>query len=637
MRSHSPDQLAGSKRDFSSCDSRPLSPSKKPFLTLDLNNSDECSIANCVNPQHLHKDFFPPDCPAQHCLRQCDNLPPTQHCSAPCYDDDACAHLQLCEDPDCQEPQCFDDHCNVDACTSPGCQTPADCHGDTVCLEPPCPQGSSCEQTNCIPPSHVDDPILQSLYNDLDGHGQGCHWASQVLPHQDQGMPYHGHGHGSGQTIPLCSNDYLSTDPACSMSGQAFQNCFYPSDCNLMQYNHINNCGYGAPTCYGPLIQTCNGGVPTHEQFGNPQQNVLGQCVSNPGVSQRQILMRHAPPSSSRTVGCTPNPGNVAASSASSAINFNFNYFSHRDCFEQPKLTDHLDSCGTSLPLHSSNKKAGVGLGRGTEAIKFKSEPTIDTEISSTSEASMAPLFVEGSVHVCSWVILEDDGKQCPLLCNKTFGSSKDLAEHMKDCHTEGKDGKYCCQWQGCTSGTDFKQSGKLARHFAIHSKYKRFQCEWCEKSFNTAQTLENHTNTHTGSRPHRCQYPGCEYAAATGTQLKGHINGKHKQEKRFQCKLCSFCCTDSSNLTKHENGVHGVKEYRCLHPGCDFDKTSEWSTIRKHFKETGHCADLLESNSAAQKKYKKAAVVKDQAGVMANGRRAPISRNRTKRSESDA
>ncbi|GME50696.1 Zinc finger C2H2-type protein [Neofusicoccum parvum] len=205
------------------------------------------------------------------------------------------------------------------------------------------------------------------------------------------------------------------------------------------------------------------------------------------------------------------------------------------------------------------------------------------------SEALGVAQSVEEGEHICLWKTSVKQEDDAPALCNMKFASSKDLADHMKEEHTEGADGKYCCQWHGCTSSTDFKQSGKLARHFAIHSK---------------------------------------------STQLKGHIQGTHLKEKRFQCKLCDFCCTDSSNLTKHENGVHGRKEYRCPHLGCTAPVTSEWSVIRKHFKESGHCPELLESNSQAQKKFKKAAVVKDQAGVMANGRRAPISRNRTKRSE---
>ncbi|KAH7054501.1 hypothetical protein B0J12DRAFT_778235 [Macrophomina phaseolina] len=241
---------------------------------------------------------------------------------------------------------------------------------------------------------------------------------------------------------------------------------------------------------------------------------------------------------------------------------------------------------------------------------------------------------VEETDHICLWQVDLKAVDGAPSMCNKKFSSAKDLADHMKEEHTEGVGGKYCCQWLRCTSSTDFKQSGKLARHFAIHSKYKRFQCKYCDKSFNTAQTLENHHNTHTGERPHACHYEGCTYAAATATQLKGHIQGTHLKEKRFQCKLCDFCCTDSSNLTKHENGVHGRKEYRCPHPGCTAPVIGEWSVIRKHLKESGHCPELLESNSQAQKKFKKAAVVKDQSGVMANGRRAPISRNRTKRSE---
>ncbi|KAL0261164.1 zinc-finger protein [Diplodia seriata] len=536
-------------------------------------------------------------------------------CSPSCSGDEACPVPDACADPNCDlQDVCWDNLCTGADCDAPPCPDGL-CLVDEVCYKEPCPRASSCEQSqHCATHfgDHIDHDICQQNY------GPTCHATSNQHVCQELENWYAANGEATNTVnhhIPHCYSTHGHED----------------YHCNLPQYHANGYYGNTSPSCYSqmnPMSQHGSSGLDELSRLAQLNDQLLAGTLPHHTMSSCQST-------STRTLGNSSiDHGSLSASVVSSPdphlpLRLHQRHTLHG--FFQPSELGGMGFKGVDSFHEPPCKKAREASHLKNDGQSLFDPSDIMLDMSTGLGVAQS---VEDHEHICLWQtnVKSEDGK--PTLCNMKFGTAKDLAEHLKDEHTEGSDGKYCCQWHGCTSSTDFKQSGKLARHFAIHSKYKRFQCKYCDKSFNTAQTLENHHNTHTGERPHACHYDGCNYAAATATQLKGHIQGTHLKEKRFQCKLCDFCCTDSSNLTKHENGVHGRKEYRCPHPGCTASVTSEWSIIRKHFKESGHCPELLESNSQAQKKFKKAAVVKDQVGVMANGRRAPISRNRTKRSE---
>ncbi|EKG19241.1 Zinc finger C2H2-type protein [Macrophomina phaseolina MS6] len=532
-------------------------------------------------------------------------------CSPTCSGDEACPIPDVCADPDCDlQDVCWDNLCTQVECTAEPCPDGL-CLVDEVCYKEPCPRASSCEQTqNCAP--HFGDRIDPNMYG--QNFGPACQNASNQHLCQE------------------LENWIAANGGTTSNAGQPFHHCYNAHGqgnchCNLPQYHSNGHCSHPHTSCYSLTNSMGRHGSSSLDELSRLAQ--LNEHMLNCTFPHDAAGSSHC--TSTQTLGDSSIDRGSLSGSVVSSPDPHLPFRPHQqqnlsDFFNPSDLREMGFRAMDIYPEPPSKKFREMARSENAARTLFKSNDILpDFGVAQS---------VEETDHICLWQVDLKAVDGAPSMCNKKFSSAKDLADHMKEEHTEGVGGKYCCQWLGCTSSTDFKQSGKLARHFAIHSKYKRFQCKYCDKSFNTAQTLENHHNTHTGERPHACHYEGCTYAAATATQLKGHIQGTHLKEKRFQCKLCDFCCTDSSNLTKHENGVHGRKEYRCPHPGCTAPVTGEWSVIRKHLKESGHCPELLESNSQAQKKFKKAAVVKDQSGVMANGRRAPISRNRTKRSE---
>jgi len=38
------------------------------------------------------------------------------------------------------------------------------------------------------------------------------------------------------------------------------------------------------------------------------------------------------------------------------------------------------------------------------------------------------------------------------------------------------------------------------------HSKERPYKCDVCERGFKTITSLNNHINTHTGTKPHNCR-----------------------------------------------------------------------------------------------------------------------------------
>ena len=47
--------------------------------------------------------------------------------------------------------------------------------------------------------------------------------------------------------------------------------------------------------------------------------------------------------------------------------------------------------------------------------------------------------------------------------------------------------------------------------------------CQICLKTLSSKQNLKQHMNTHTGERPYRCNFPGCECSYRHASQLSNH------------------------------------------------------------------------------------------------------------------
>ncbi|XP_065092495.1 zinc finger protein 595-like [Ochlerotatus camptorhynchus] len=92
---------------------------------------------------------------------------------------------------------------------------------------------------------------------------------------------------------------------------------------------------------------------------------------------------------------------------------------------------------------------------------------------------------------------------QC-VICDEQQSSRGQLDTHMVKVH--GTEKKYACKL--CNSR--FANRANLSRHQSLHKEVKKFNCEFCAKTFHQKGAMENHRrNIHTGEKAFLCQTCG--------------------------------------------------------------------------------------------------------------------------------
>lgn len=78
-----------------------------------------------------------------------------------------------------------------------------------------------------------------------------------------------------------------------------------------------------------------------------------------------------------------------------------------------------------------------------------------------------------------------------------------------------------------------FKAHGHLKDHVKIHNNERPFKCNICEASFARSSTLKIHSHTHSGLKPHRCLYRGCNKTFSERGNMKTHMKIHYKKQKK--------------------------------------------------------------------------------------------------------
>jgi hypothetical protein len=140
----------------------------------------------------------------------------------------------------------------------------------------------------------------------------------------------------------------------------------------------------------------------------------------------------------------------------------------------------------------------------------------------------------------------------------------------------------YKCTWKGC----DYAATGwtPLQRHIRTHTGEKPYKCTWkgCDYEAAGKGNLTIHMRIHTGDNPYKCMWEGCDYSCKGKSTLNGHMR-IHTGETPYKCTFCNYECKAAGALTVHTRIHTGEKPYKCTWKDCDFATTNA-SSLKKHF-----------------------------------------------------
>lgn len=108
----------------------------------------------------------------------------------------------------------------------------------------------------------------------------------------------------------------------------------------------------------------------------------------------------------------------------------------------------------------------------------------------------------------------------------------------------------------------------------------------------------------HSGEKPNRCTFPGCNKAFSRLENLKIHMRS-HTGEKPYLCQHlgCPKAFSNSSDRAKHQRTHQDTKPYACQVPGCP-KRYTDPSSLRKHFKQHAN-GKMPQANSSGKPKQK--------------------------------
>uniref|UniRef100_W5LIU3 GLIS family zinc finger 3 n=1 Tax=Astyanax mexicanus TaxID=7994 RepID=W5LIU3_ASTMX len=245
---------------------------------------------------------------------------------------------------------------------------------------------------------------------------------------------------------------------------------------------------------------------------------------------------------------------------------------------------------GPPPPYHSHHlHRPPIGhLGHGQNRVDPHTLPCMDNNHSVLGQPlALCPMleeeegelddFSEG--HCCRW-----------LDCNATYSHKEELVKHIEKLHMDQRKGEdFTCYWAGCPRRhKPFNARYKLLIHMRVHSGEKPNKCtfEGCQKAFSRLENLKIHLRSHTGEKPYTCQHPGCQKAFSNSSDRAKHQR-THIDTKPYACQIqgCLKRYTDPSSLRKHVKS-HSTKEQQArkkLRSSTEFnqDGLSECLTIQ--------------------------------------------------------